>query len=162
MGIKREMRFWVVLPHVFGIEETPKPRDLRGEMDHDDLHLDVELQSQDLLARSQRCLSRRDEHVARDPEPLQLVDHLAELCAPCEHAQLGSSGEKSLLARKKAGWRDGYMHLSVLCISPEQYIGCRLESKVTRVIPLDDSGGWDVGFALRGLDGRLHICVSKT
>jgi hypothetical protein len=94
VGIEREMRFWVVLPHVFGIEETPKPRDLRGEMDHDDLHLDVELQSQDLLARLQRRLSRGDEHVARNPEPLQLVDHLAELCAPCEHAQLGSRGEK--------------------------------------------------------------------
>jgi len=54
------------------------------------------------------------------------------------------------------------MHLSVLFVAPEQYIGCRLESKVTHVIPLDDSGRWDVGFALRGLDGRLHIWVSDT
>jgi hypothetical protein len=44
VGIKGEMRFWVVLPRVFGIEETPKPRDLRREVEHDDLHLDVELQ----------------------------------------------------------------------------------------------------------------------
>ena len=102
MGIKREMRFWVVLPHVFGIEETPKPRDLRREMDHDDLHLDIELQSQDLLARFQRRLSRRDEHVARDPEPLQLVDHLAELCAPCEDAQLGSR-EQKVVSTKEGG-----------------------------------------------------------
>ena len=44
MGIKREMRVWVVLPHVFGIEETPKPRDLRREVNDNDLHLDIELQ----------------------------------------------------------------------------------------------------------------------
>jgi hypothetical protein len=54
------------------------------------------------------------------------------------------------------------MHLSVLFIAPEQYIGRRLESKVTHVIPLDDCGRWDVGFALRGRDDRLHICVSNT
>jgi len=78
VGIKREMRFWVVLPHVFGIEETPKPRDLRREMDHDDLHLDIELQSQ------------------------ELVDHLAELCAPCEDAQLGSR-EQKVVSTKEGG-----------------------------------------------------------
>jgi hypothetical protein len=54
------------------------------------------------------------------------------------------------------------MHLSVLFVPPEQYIRRRLESKVTHVIPLDDSGGWDVGFALRGLDSRLHMYVSNT
>ena len=75
----------------------------------------------------------------------------------------GVEGGKVVVSTKEGGMEGWiYMHLSVLCISPEQYIGCRLESKVTRVIPLDDSGGWDVGFALRGLDGRLHICVSKT
>jgi hypothetical protein len=156
VGIEREMRFWVVLPHVFGIEKTPKPRDLRGQMDHDDLHLNFEPQLQDLLASFQRRLSRRDEHVARYPEPFQLVDHLAELCAPSENAQLGST-----LARKKGGM-DGYMHLSVLFVAPKQYIRRRLESKVTYVIPVDDSGRWDVGFALRCLDSRLHMCVSIT
>jgi hypothetical protein len=88
MGIKREMRVWVVLPHVFGIEETPEPRDLGREVNHDDLHLDIEPQLQDVLARLERRLPRRDEHVPRNPEPLQFVDHLAELCAPREHAQL--------------------------------------------------------------------------
>jgi hypothetical protein len=98
------MRFRVVPPHVFGIEKTPKPRDLRVEMDHDDLHLDFELQSQDLLARFQRRLSRRDEHVARNSEPLQLVDHLSELCAPCEHAQLsGVEGKKKSFSTKEGG-----------------------------------------------------------
>lgn len=53
------------------------------------------------------------------------------------------------------------MHLSVLFVAPEQYIGRCLESKVTHVIPLDDSGRRDVGFALRGRDGRLHVCVSN-
>jgi len=54
------------------------------------------------------------------------------------------------------------MHLSVLFVAPEQYIGRRLESKVTHVIPLDDSGRRDVGFALRGQDGRLHIRIRNT
>ena len=54
------------------------------------------------------------------------------------------------------------MHLSVLLVSPKQYIGRCLESKVTDVIPLDDSGRWDVGFARRRRDGRLHTCVSNT
>jgi hypothetical protein len=53
------------------------------------------------------------------------------------------------------------MHLSVLFVAPEQYIGRCLESKVTHVIPLDDSGRRDVGFALRERDGRLHVCVSN-
>jgi hypothetical protein len=88
MGIKRELRLWVVLPHVFSIEETPQPRDLRRQVYHDDLHLDVELQLQDLLARPERRLARRDEHVPRYTEPLQLVDHLAELGAPRKDAQL--------------------------------------------------------------------------
>ncbi len=155
------MRFWVVLPHVFGIEETPKPRDLRGEMDHDNLHFDIELQSQDFLAGFQRRLPRRDKHVARNPEPFQLVDHLAELCAPCEHAQLYiyGRGESRQHKRNKNGGRGGYTHLSVLFISPVQYVGRRLKGKVAYVIPLDDGGRWDIGFALRGRrDGGLHIC----
>jgi hypothetical protein len=111
------MRFWVVLPHVFGIKETPKPRDLRGEMDHDDLHLDIELQSQDLLASFQRRLSRRDEHVARNTEPFKLVDHLAELCAPSEHAQLGSRGKK--VVSTKEGGMEGWIYAPVrtVCIA---------------------------------------------
>ncbi len=48
--IERELRFRVVLPHVFCIEETPQPRDLRRQVYHDDLHLDVQLQPQDLGA----------------------------------------------------------------------------------------------------------------
>lgn len=44
VGVEWEIRWWVVLPHVFGIEETPKPRDLRREVNDDDLHLDIELQ----------------------------------------------------------------------------------------------------------------------
>ena len=54
------------------------------------------------------------------------------------------------------------MHLSVLFVAPEQYIRRRLESKVTHVVPVDDSGRRDVRFALSGLGGRLHICVSNT
>jgi hypothetical protein len=88
VGIKRELRLWVVLPHVFSIEETPQPRDLRRQVYHDDLHLDVELQPQDLLARLERRLARRDEHIPGDTEPLQLIDHLSELGAPCKDAQL--------------------------------------------------------------------------
>ena len=41
--IERELRLRVVLPHVFSIEETPEPCDLRRQVYHDDLHLDVEL-----------------------------------------------------------------------------------------------------------------------
>ena len=88
VGIKWELRLWVVLPHVFSIEETPQPRDLRRQVYHDDLHLDVQLQSQDLLARLERRLARRDEHVPGDTKPLQLIDHLAELGTPRKHAQL--------------------------------------------------------------------------
>ena len=88
VGIERELRLRVVLPHVFSIEETPEPCDLRRQVYHDDLHLDVELQPQDLLACPERRLARRDEHVPGDTEPLQLIDHLGEFGAPRQHAQL--------------------------------------------------------------------------
>ena len=89
VGINREIRLWIVIPVAVGTEKTPQPRDLRRQVQHDDLHLDIELQPQDLLARLQRCLARRDEHVPGDSEPLQLVDHLAKFRAPREHAELG-------------------------------------------------------------------------
>ena len=76
-------------------------------------------------------------------------------------AGVEGKGEKSL-ARKKAGWNGGYMHLSVLFVTPVQYVGRRLESKVTDAIPFDDILRWDVGLALRRRDGRLHVCVSIT
>ncbi len=85
-GIKRELRFGVVIPHVFCVEETPHPRDLRREVYHDDLHLDVQLQPQDVLARLERRLARRHKHVSGNTETFYLIDHLAELGAPCEHA----------------------------------------------------------------------------
>ena len=88
VGIEWERSLRVVSPRVFSIEETPQPRDLRRQVYHDDLHLYVQLQPQDLLARLERRLARRDEHVPGDAEPLQFIDHLAELGAPRKHAQL--------------------------------------------------------------------------
>ena len=136
-GIKRELRFRVVLPHVFCIEETPQPRDLRRQVYHDDLHLDVQLQPEDLLARSEGCLARRHEHVPGDAEPLQLIDHLAELGAPREHAQLFFLDRVSNLCKASGS---GYStHLSVLFVSSEQHIGRGLEGKVTHRILFDNA-----------------------
>lgn len=62
--------------------------DLRGEEHHDDLHLDVEVQLEDVLARLERLRARRHEHVPVEAEVLERVDQLAELRAPREHAEL--------------------------------------------------------------------------
>ena len=134
-------------------------------MNHDDLHLDIELQLQDVLARLQRRLARRDEHVPNNPEPLQLVDHLAELCAPCEHAQLEKewgSAPVSHAGQVRGGEIEAHAHLSVLFIASVQHVGSRLEGNVAYRILLDDIGRGLVGYARRGGRlGRLHIRVSN-
>ena len=57
-------------------------------MDNDNLHLDVEVQLEDLFARAQRLRPRRHEHAPVDAERLDGVDHLAEFGAPPQHAEL--------------------------------------------------------------------------
>ncbi len=86
--VQGELGFGVVVPLPVRVEETPQPRDLRGEEHHYDLHLDAEVQPEDLLARLEGLRSRRDEHVALEAELLEGVDHLAELRGPREDAEL--------------------------------------------------------------------------
>jgi len=86
--IEGECGLGVVVPDAVGVEEAAETGDLGREMDDDDLHLDIELETQNLLAGVERLRARRDEHVALKTEHLERVDHLAKLGAPREHAEL--------------------------------------------------------------------------
>ena len=88
--VQRELGLGVIVPLPVRVEEAAQPRDLRGEVHHDDLHLDVQVQPEDLLARLERLRARGDEHVALEAKLLEGVDQLAELGAPREHAELWS------------------------------------------------------------------------
>jgi len=80
--LDRELRYWVVVPLPFTIQEASKPRNLGGEIHNDDLHVYLKFKPQDLLARLKRLLARGDEHVALKSELLDAVDQLAELGTP--------------------------------------------------------------------------------
>jgi len=107
------------------VEEAAQARDHGREMNDDDLHLDVRnhIEVEDLLARTERGGARRDEHVALEPEVLDRGDHLVELCAPREDAQL-----------------------SVLLEAAEYDVGRCFERIVEHVVLLDDDLLWDIGF----------------
>ena len=86
--VQGELRLRVVIPLPVRVEKTAQPRDLRREEHHDDLHLDVKVQPQDLLARLEGLRACGDEHVPLKAELLEGVDHLAELGGPREDAEL--------------------------------------------------------------------------
>lgn len=88
MRVDRELGLRVVIKLGVRVEEATEAGDLGREEHDDDLHLDVELELEDVLARLERLRARRDEHVAVDSEGLERVDQLAELGAPAEHAEL--------------------------------------------------------------------------
>ena len=83
MRVDRELGLRVVLELRVRVEEAAEARDLGREEHDDDLHLDVEVELQDVLARLERLRARRDEHVPLEAEHLERVDELRELGAPC-------------------------------------------------------------------------------
>ena len=84
----RERRLGIILPLTIVIQETSQPGDLRGQIHNDDLHLNLEIQSEDFFACLQRLRPRRYEHIPLKTEDLQSVDELAEFGAPGEDTKL--------------------------------------------------------------------------
>lgn len=78
MRVNGELGLRIVLELGVCVQEAAQPGDLGGEVHDDDLHLDIEIQSQDLFASLQCLCACRDEHVAFETEGLDRVDHLAE------------------------------------------------------------------------------------
>lgn len=77
-----EVSLRVIVVCSLRVEEASQSGDLGGEEHEDDLHLDVEVQSEDFHAGFERLFARGDEHVAIEAELLEVVDELAELGAP--------------------------------------------------------------------------------
>lgn len=80
--IDREVRLGIIVKVLLAIQEASQTRDLRAKVHHDNLHADVELESEDIAAGPECLLARRDEHVPVEAELLEVVDELAELGAP--------------------------------------------------------------------------------
>ena len=145
--IEWELRFRVVILEMFGIEETAESCDLRREMDHDGLHLEIEAGT----VRSPRTHSAPPRASRRT---LRTTQARPAMCNEWVEGRRVVSAKE----RKGSGIA-GYMHLSVLL--SVQHIGrcLALEGKAAKVISIDDGGRWHGGLAriLRGWRLRMEV-----
>jgi len=85
---KGECDYGIIIPLPLAIQESSQPLHLRGEIHHDDLHLDFKIELENIRARLEGLRPRGDEHVPLKAELLKRIDQLAELCAPSQHSKL--------------------------------------------------------------------------
>jgi len=85
---KGERDHGIIIPLPLAIQEPSQPLYLRGEIHHDDLHLDVKVELENIRARFEGLCPCGDEHVPLKAELLKRVDQLAEFCAPSQHPKL--------------------------------------------------------------------------
>lgn len=78
----------VIVPLPLAVQEPSQPLYLRGEIHNNDLHLDIEMELENLRARLEGLCPRGDEHVPFNAELLECIDHLAELRAPGQYPEL--------------------------------------------------------------------------
>lgn len=88
MRRKGERDDGIIIPLLLAVQEPPQPLHLRGEIHHDDLHLDVKIELDNLRACLEGLRPCGDEHVPLKAELLKGIDQLAEFCTPSQHPKL--------------------------------------------------------------------------
>ena len=78
----------IIIPLPLPVQKPSQPLHLRGEIHDDDLHLDVQMELENLRAGLEGLYPRADEHVSFEAELLERIDHLAEFRTPGQHSKL--------------------------------------------------------------------------